>query len=226
MSSDDERGSQISDIDMDEEQVSGTRLEHFKATYDQNWDYPAIAESLFDGAKVLVQKEKASSNPHVHFQGYTTLAPRTFTNKMGMLATTHYRRMEDPKSRPVSRVKRAVDEKGFQYMMKEGHAPLYQRGFTEEELAQLAASSKEHVDKMKTSVRDYVRELKIEPHMFTLEHRFDHLFDNTWLQAVRYVEKNDKAPSQFTRKDTAHGLRMHPNCSDAFLMWMGRNNKF
>lgn len=163
MSSDDDRESQISDMDMGALEPTLPHLEHFKCKYDQTWDYPAIANSLFDGDKVLVQEEKVSTNHHVHFQGYTSMAPRTFGDRMTQLAATHYVKEKQPGSRPVKRVKRAVTDTGFQYLMKEGHKPLYQRGFTDEELEKLAAASQEHVKKLKSSAADILA--SEEPHI-------------------------------------------------------------
>lgn len=163
MSSDEDRASQISDMDLGPIEPTVPHLEHFKCKYDQTWDYPAIANSLFDGEQVLVQEEKVSTNHHVHFQGYTSLAPRTFGERMTELAATHYLKQKCPGSRPVKRARNGINIVGFQYLMKEGQRPLYQRGFTDEMLKELAAASQEHVKKLKSSAADILA--SDEPHI-------------------------------------------------------------
>ena len=224
MSTDDERESQVSDMDMGDIEPTAPHLEHWVVRHDQKWDYEGIANSLYDGEKVLVQSEKLSSNHHVHFQGYTSLAPRTFGDRMTELFKTHYMKEFNPKCRPGHRAHRGIDEKGFQYLMKEGHQPVYQRGFTQEELDQLAEASKEHVKKMKESLRDWVRDLNLKPTAFDDP---EHLYNQILLKVDKeYLRVRDKAPSRHTRVDVAQGLRLHQYATDRFILWLHANNKF
>jgi len=139
-------------------------LAHVKVAWDPNLNWAQIADGLFDGDKVLVQYEKFnSSNPHCHLQGITTHAWRTFTNKTQAIAKIHQYCAPDPvtglrpKKRPVKKQQQfKTTERGFQYLMKEGHDPLYQRGFTPAELEALKLASEAHVHELKNGLQDFL----------------------------------------------------------------------
>lgn len=221
--SDDGTGSETSthsDMDMGDLPATEPRLVHFKCRHDPTWDYRSIANSLFlPDQKVLVVGEKWHSNPHVHMQGYTLDAPRTFADKLHALAKTHCTRNPDhtnyigPKARPMSQGRGTVTVTGFQYMSKEplsAHNPIFQRGFTQEEIEALHAASTELVEKKKTALKDYLHE-KLTPADFQL--------DMNGLLGVAYGHVDDllmaekRAPTQFTRRDTMAALYTHPACS-------------
>lgn len=203
------------------------RLEHFKAKYDQTWDYPGIAESMFNGPKYLVMLEDLSGNTHVHFQGYTDLAERTIQNKITELGSTHYEKQMDPKKRPVKHAKRAIDEKGFQYIMKETRDDrkiLAMKGFTPEELDELHENSKAHVEKMKMSVYEYVQtHPELKTHDFYDEKT---LFRNVCIDVYKFLRADDRQPGRHTTKDIAKGLAAHESCPESFIGWLFENNKF
>lgn len=207
MSSDDDNTSQMSDLDMGVLEPTAPHLEHFKCKYDQTWDYPAIANRLFDGEKVIVQEEKVSTNHHVHFQGYTSLAPRTFGERMTELAATHYLKQKQPGSRPVKRARKGIDTTGFQYLMKEGQQPLYQRGFTQEELDELAATSKQHVHEMKFNLREFIAELDLTP---VIREEPKKIYAWVLKQcAPKVFAEGSKGRSRYTRTDIQNGLGFH-----------------
>lgn len=211
MSSDDDRASQVSDMDLGPIEPTLPHLEHFKCKYDQTWDYPAIANSLFDGEQVLVQEEKVSTNHHVHFQGYTSLAPRTFGERMTELAATHYLKQKQPGSRPVKRARKGIDIVGFQYLMKEGQKPLYQRGFTDEMLKELAESSKEHVKDLKFNIRDFVKTLDVKiPGKTPPE-----VYQSVIIQVGQKLYEEGKDITRYTRQDVKNGLLHHPDSTPA-----------
>jgi len=216
MSSEDERESQVSDMDMGPIEPTAPHLEHFKCKYDQKWDYPAIANSMFDGEKVLVVAEKLSSNAHVHFQGITSLAPRTFGDRMTDLAKTHFLTTLQPGSRPVKRVRKEVTVTGFQYQMKEGNPPLYQRGFTEEELLELHKKSEDHVKKLKFNIKEEIwkipgQYLKADPQV---------VFERTMLMIGLKLREEKKSKTRFTRLDVIDGLLHHPDAPDELVKHM------
>jgi len=170
MSSDDDRESQISDMDMGPEPVSKRQklsgdlmLVHFKVSGLPEWDYTSVALSFFGGEKYIVQYEKLASNPHVHFQGYTCLGQDAINKRITDLAATHYSKALTPNSRPIRMVRREVDLKGFQYLMKEGHAPLAQSGFTPEALQELKEASDAHVRALKCSLIDFLIGIPLTP---------------------------------------------------------------
>lgn len=203
------------------------RLEHFVIKHDPAFDYEKIAESLFDGPKYMVQGEHWTTNAHVHVQGLTSLAERTFENKRGEIAKNHFSRKLKPGCKPVQHRRRGtVNEIGFQYMMKEGHAPLFHKGFTEEELEILKVQSEEHVKKMKTSMQEYVKGLEIPAHKFHNEAGYKDLFYSTVMAVDEQLDAMDKKPTRYTTKDVAQGLRKHPHVTPAFVQWMYETSKF
>jgi len=168
--------SQISDYDMGSEfelaqpatkraKLSGPeQLIHFKVVGLPEWDYEAEAFAFFNGAKCIVQYEKLSSNPHVHFQGYTCLGPDAIQKRVTVLSEKHISRTVAPNSRPIRMVRTGlVNETGFQYLMKEGHKPLHSIGFTPEELEELKTKSDTHVEDLKMSLFNYLVSIEIPP---------------------------------------------------------------
>ena len=191
------------------------RLEHFKCNYDQTWDYPAIANSLFDGEKVMVQDEKRTGNHHVHFQGYTTLAKRTYDGRITDLSATHYIKKMEPGRRPIRRMRSGkATEMGFQYILKEGRQPLYQRGFSEDEIKDLIEKSKEYVDKLKSSAADILRDHPKSdlifkfPNAETMEKRVRFLVGESYRKAGR------KVTGRYFKDEILNALINDPRCSN------------
>jgi len=191
------------------------RFEHFVATYDQEWDYKAIAEDMFNGPRVLVTEEHLNSNHHVHFQGETSLHETTFSDKMGELAKTHHERKRRPGCRPVHRDRKPVDEKGFQYQMKEGHPPLYVRGFTEEELEELATKAKEVFEEHKEGVYNHLLTAKVpgdmEPKKVAL---------GMFIEARKWLKERDRKISRHTKMDVLNAMMDHPSSKLAWQQYV------
>ena len=203
------------------------RLEHFTCKYDPAWNYEEIAEEMFDGGRYLVMLEKLSTNAHVHFQGETTLAERTFQNKRQELSAQHFIRKLKPSARPVKGVSRAVTEEGFQYICKEKTEPLAVKGFTEEELEVLRAGSERHVQDMKFRLRDYIKDYEIKAQEFYGDdHDHSRLFYRMLLEADKQLQCMGKDPSRYTKRDVANGLREHPHCTESMILWLYKNNMF
>lgn len=203
------------------------RLEHFVCKFDPAWDYKEIAEDLFNGPKCLVMLEKLSTNAHVHFQGETSLAERTFQNKRGELSKQHFIKKLNPGSRPVRAHHGKTDEIGFQYICKEDpvkNPPLYMKGFTMEDIHEMHRKSEEYREKMQMSVYEYVRddpEIKRQDYMNPKK-----LFNDTFLQIYKNLREEDKKVTRHTQKDIARGLCDHVNADDGFILWCMENNKF
>ncbi len=68
------------------------RLEHFKCVYDPLWKYDEICKMMFDGLgnKCIAMQEKMGSNPHAHFQGYTTLLKPEFDQLISELSKSPF----------------------------------------------------------------------------------------------------------------------------------------
>jgi len=174
MSTTSDEDSQLSDMDNGSEhseapkakraKLTGPeRLIHFKVDGLPDWAWMEICNSFFGPAKCIVQYEKLKSNPHVHVQGYTVLGQDAIQKRVTALAATHFSKALMPNQRPIRMVRTGlVNEIGFQYLMKEGHAPLHQVGFTPEELEELKAKSDLHVEDLKMSLFNYLVSLKFD----------------------------------------------------------------
>lgn len=203
------------------------RLEHFTCKYDPTWDYEKIAEDMYDGPRYLVMLEKISTNAHVHFQGETTYAERTFANKRQKLSATHFIRKLKPSSRPVKGKKEPATELGFQYVCKELNEPLAYKGFTLDELEEMHDNSNMHVKEKKEKMKDYVKEMSLCPTEFMgddSEHAC--LFYKVLLDVDRQLKIMDKEPSRYTKRDVANGLRAHKHCNDSMTLWLYKHNMF
>ena len=214
-------------MDMGDERCSEPRLVHFKCRHDPGWDYKSIANTLFvPHKKILVVGEKWFSNPHVHMQGYTYDAPRTFADKISALAKTHCTRDPNhisyvgPKARPMSQGSGNVNLTGFQYMTKEpfsAHNPIFQNGFTQEELEALHAASDAHVEKIKFKVRDYLNEVLTQAD-FDKAKASERPSRMMYALAVKYVvramRKEGKNMTMHTKRDIINALIHHPMCSE------------
>lgn len=192
------------------------RLEHFKCSYDPSWDHPAIAQSIFDGEKILVVAEKEDINHHTHFQGYTNLGKDAFDKKLTALATTHYKRKHNPKCRPVLRHKRHCDEKGFQYMCKElddHKAPLFVRGFTDAEMLEMRAASAARVEEIKEGLGDYLKS-----HPFK-GHTPDEIHLNLARHTAEYLKTNDIKGGRHTKHNILNAMLTHPDATPDTDLW-------
>lgn len=203
------------------------RLEHFTCKYDPAWDYEKIAEDMFNGPRYLVMLEKISTNAHVHFQGETSYAERTFANKRQELSATHFIRKLKPSARPVKGVNRPVTEQGFQYICKELNQPLAVKGFTEEQLEDMWTASQEYVTDKKTKISEFVKELDIPEYMFHGDDEAQsRLFYNCLMNVDSYLSEVDREPSRYTKHDVACGLRAHHHCTNSTLLWLYQHNMF
>lgn len=105
--------------------------------YDPSMDYEGICKLLFGENRCLVMMEKKGGD-HCHIQGemLEDYTDEQWRQTIAHLALMHYRRKQDPKSRPVKRRKTEATEEGFQYMAKElpSSVVIYKQGFSDEDL--------------------------------------------------------------------------------------------
>lgn len=195
-------------------------LRHFKAQYDQLWDYKKICQKFFISSKpYLAVKEHPVTNAHVHFQGYSYAGDDAYEAMRGRLSKTHHLRKENKNKRPVSVAKRAVTDIGFQYMCKDlSVPPLAVNLFTPEDLATMKAHSTMLVQELKANLRNYIgtmaaAELKQACNGNTAED----LINAVSLLIFKHV-KAGKLPqpkySRHTRTDIINGLLELPFISD------------
>lgn len=135
--------------------------------YDDRWcDLEANGKSGYenfcnalcgnDTNDVLCVAEKMTSNAHVHIQGVTNL----FQDEIGMIKkewnAKHYVVKRGSMKNVMRQCTKEPDDKGYQYISKEGHDPLFSRGFTEDQLAALKAESDEYLEVVKYGMRDAI----------------------------------------------------------------------
>jgi len=152
------------------------QLRHFKATYDQLWDYPAICKNFFlSDMPYLAVREHPTTNAHVHFQGYSRIGDDSLKKKITRLAKTHHLKKENKHQRPVCMAKREVTDVGFQYMCKDlTRPPLAVNMFTPDDLAEMKAKSTMRIKDIKYKLQDYIAEIAPE-------------------EALKYMKKGDQA---------------------------------
>lgn len=218
----------MSDADDDEQSVGMETettvpyLAHVKVAWDPNLNWAQIADGLFDGPKVLVQYEKFnSSNPHCHLQGITTHAWRTFTNKTQAIAKIHQYCAPDPvtglrpKKRPVKKQQQfKTTERGFQYLMKEGHDPLYCRGFTPAELDELKAASEAHVHELKNGLQEFLHTQK-----FPASYADDQVWMCMQLKACDYYKETGTKLGRHHRFNLINAMITHPDATPAWKIY-------
>lgn len=141
--------------------IPGTStLVHFKIEICRSVIPEQIVTSVFEDRKHLVVLHKGKNeNPHWHFQGETHMDGKELDKFLATIAETHTKRIAAPKSRPVKRAKKDIDEVGYQYMMKENPPDVVSScGFTPEELEELHDKSDECVDQIKNQLYYYLIE--------------------------------------------------------------------
>jgi len=196
-----------------------SKLLHFKCNYDPTWreevggpGYGSIARDFFGANKCLVVAEKIASNAHVHFQGYSDMTEAQYEAGIRALAATHFSKQEYPAARPVKRAKREVDETGFQYLCKEEREPLYQQGFTKEELQALRDASDAHTSGLKTGLREV-----IHAHKFKSDIEPRALYKECQMLAFRWYQEQDMMPPPSFKRNLVWNICNHPKISPAHV---------
>ncbi|AXH77986.1 MAG: putative replicase [Cressdnaviricota sp.] len=133
-------------------------LRHFKCAYDQLLNWNDICAILFGCNKYLVVEEKVTKNPHFHVQGYTNFTDAYFRKQVQKYVTQpHYlgQKGKQPVRHAKSTEQREIDEKGFQYMLKEPWDNVVcDQGFDSQELVDLKHAAHEHWHKCKYSWKE------------------------------------------------------------------------
>lgn len=149
------------------------RMLHFKVPYDGKLCWGDWAQKLFDPppSRALVMAEHLNrATGHIHMQGTSSKSDRQIKRWREDLTHEHclfkeFKRQQDNPDykdygRKRCRLIQTVDkrkpcnETGFQYMCKEFHAPIYQQGFTKEELLKLHADSNDYVTDKKMKINE------------------------------------------------------------------------
>lgn len=195
-------------------------LVHLKCLYDPTWDYGEIARDLFGPNKCLVVAEKLCTNAHVHFQGYCPHPEGTIEEFISDLANDHFSRKapkiknkdtgKEVTPRPVKRARREVDEKGFQYMCKEDRPPLYQQGFTPEEVTELRAKADAVMLQYKKGLQEVVHglELDLDPNANLL-----HMHVRIVCECLDWYKSIGKFPPPGFQKKVVFLIYTHPKAN-------------
>lgn len=203
-----------------------------KVSYDPSWvqeDYLKICESLFwDSPKILVVAEKLQVNAHVHFHGYSYYAEETFKKKApALIKPMHYtQKVGTPaynkKKRPVQGMGMVATELGFQYLVKEppnAVAPLYQRGFTLEELMELHEKSQAYLKQLKFNIRDFITSMEL-PKGPKIKEPSD-IYKHVLTEVMWKLREEGKDKTRYTRSDIQNGLLHHPQASRELCAYIG-----
>jgi len=186
-------------------------LFHLKIKYDHTWDYKALCIDLCgsDLMDVLCVAEKLDENAHVHIQGQSVLSDNAFKEVRTKWKDTHYTLKPtpanpNPKCHPWKECKHEIDEKGYQYMSKEGRDPLYSNGFSDDQLAALKAASDAHVDELKNGLRNYL-------HTITYLGDAHKVYNHMREDGINWYMEQDKwpQPNRF-KNDLLRAMITHP----------------
>lgn len=171
-------------------------LIHFKVEVCATIDVEALVDTIFGENKHLVVLHKGKhENPHYHFQGETDLAKQDLQKVYQDIAAGHSKKISNPKSRPLKSAKKGIDEKGYQYMMKEGvDSVRHSRGFSDEELEQLAIDSKEYVESLKAGLYEYLQDFEWKPKSKDAREQPGEIHDMLRGKALDYYLEEDKMP--------------------------------
>lgn len=135
---------------------------HTKVTHCSTLNYAEICKAVFGQNKCLAVMEKATTNPHVHIQGITDMSETYYNEKFRLLTQSHWQRQTPEKHNPVKHSKKEINEKGFQYMCKEGPPNvLFQQGFLPGEIEELHTLSDAHVDQLKHGLKRKLHEIDV-----------------------------------------------------------------
>lgn len=149
------------------------RMLHFKIPFCSKIVWGEWARKFFDAppARILVMAEHLNkATAHVHMQGTSTKSDRQIKRLREDLTHEHslfkeFKRQKDnpdykdfgrKRCRLIQTVdkRRPCNETGFQYMCKEFHPPLFQQGFSKEELLKLHADSTSFAADKKMKIND------------------------------------------------------------------------
>jgi len=197
-------------------------LRHFKALYDQLWDYKKICSRFFlPTHPYLAVKEHPVTNAHVHFQGYANNSEKSFKAKLGRLSKTHHLRKENKNQRPISMAKRAVTDIGFQYMCKDlTVAPLAVNLLTAEDLAAMHAKSTLLVKELKTNITNYIAGIdRTEAQRYLKGDTADDIINSCSRMLIQHeIEGKLTLPkiSRHTRDSIKNGLMQMPGLNRKF----------
>jgi len=162
---------------------------HTKLTFCSTVKVADLCKMLFGQNKCLAVLEKATTNPHIHIQGLTDMSESYYNEKFRLATQEHWMRHNGEKHNPVKHSKKDINEKGFQYMCKEGPpAVLFQQGFLPGEIEELHKLSDQHVDQLKHGLKRKLHEVDItdmSPEQVHTEYR---------VQGIDYYLHEDKMP--------------------------------
>lgn len=182
-------------------------LIHFVFKYDHTWDYKDFCKELFGDNKYLCVCEKIDTNAHVHIQGDTDYSPGTIRNIKSVWCKKHF---QYGHKRDIFRQSGGtVDEKGFQYVMKEKYPMiLAMNGIDEDQLVELQSASEAHVEELKNALKRKIHELDYPDKTVEAFHRKCRM---TGLN--HYKQENKMFPPNFQKLVMWH-MTTHPKCDE------------
>ncbi len=91
--------------------------------------------------------------------------------------------------------------------MKEGVIPMYSKGFSMDELKELAAKSDAYVEHLKLGFAEHL-------HAKTYDEEPNRAFKRMRLDGLEYYEKEEKRPRPMFQKDVLWAMYTHPRRTD------------
>lgn len=188
--------------------------------YDDRWcDEEANGKSVWenfcnalcgsDTYDVLCVPEKLCNNAHVHIQGVTDRHQEEIRMIKKEYNKKHYLVKMGKMKNVMRQCTKEPDDKGYQYMSKEGNPPLFSRGFTEDQLAELKAASDEYIEEIKYGMRDVIMAKMYDNDP---EKAYDAMLDD----AIQWCLENDKQMQMGIKWRLLNIMLRHPQSTPAW----------
>lgn len=158
--------------------------------------------------------EKATTNPHIHIQGLTDMSESYYNEQFRLMTQSHWMRHNGEKHNPVKHSHKDINEKGFQYMCKEGPpCVIYQQLFQPGEIDELHTLSEQHVEQIKHGLKRKLHEIdtiSMEPAEIHRVYK---------KAAARYYLSEDKMPPPNVQKHIYWAMMKIDPPRDAVIDW-------
>ena len=222
------------------------RMYHIKIPYDANLAWADYIKKIFlpDPYKCLVMAENLNkATGHVHMQGFTVRTERALKKIREDMHHDHAlykefqrKRAADPITMANKRLKlstvskRAPDDVGFQYVCKEKNVPLYNQGFSKEELAELHEKSNVHVQGKKQKIQEVYNNIMKENGLTQdlagcdNERNIEKFMDLIRYLVCEYYRKaGQKLPmSRYFGDDMINAIYSDKNCPATFRRYLAK----
>lgn len=180
-----------------------------------------ICKMLFNGDYLVVKEYRPKE--HYHVQGVSQLTDRAFEKvQQEEISAKHRYRKEQPKSRLCVNSTKEVNERGFQYMVKQEDSMVVCTTLGDDVIARLVEASREHVKQLKNALNEYVHPLIAQQLIRTPaeEEPMRKLLKRTRIEIGEFCFREGKQIKTGQMKDRAvNCLIFHPKTTVAQRHW-------